>query len=223
MAHKIPLHHLTPHQSRVFDIVDEIRSGSIILLPTESQYAIACHFSNKKGIDRIRQIRNLDKDHTFTLLINNLTSISKFAQLSDVNFKFIKRLIPGPYTFILPATKEVPKLLLHPRRKTIGFRVPEYPICEAVLSELGDPMLAVSARTSDEVADQVGIFDREELFQQYDRIVDIMIDNDQLFENHQTSVIDLTGSEPVVLREGLGAEKLREVLLLFGHEISEEY
>jgi tRNA threonylcarbamoyl adenosine modification protein (Sua5/YciO/YrdC/YwlC family) len=223
MAQKLPLHYQTPHQSRVFDIVDEIRSGGIILLPTESQYAIACHFSNKKGIDRIRQIRNLEKDHTFTLLINNLTSISKFAQLSDVNFKFIKRLIPGPYTFILPATKEVPKLLLHPRRKTIGFRVPEYPICEAVLSELGDPMLAVSARTSDEVTDQVGIFDREELFNQYDKIVDIMIDNDQLFENHQTSVIDLTGAEPVVLREGLGAEKLREVLLLFGHEIPEEY
>lgn len=223
MGTRIELHPETPHHKRVFDIVDQIRAGGIVLLPTESQYSIACHYNNKKGIDRIRSIRELDKNHTFTLLINDLTAISRFAHLSDANFKLIKRLIPGPVTFILPATKEVPKLLLHPRRKTIGFRVPEYPICEAILTELDAPMLAVSARSSQEVNASVGVFEHEELFETYGNLVDIYIDNNEKLNADQTTVLDLTEDVPEIIRSGLGIDKTREVLLFLGYKIDEEF
>jgi len=222
MAKKINIHSETPQLKKVFEVADALRSGSTCLIPTESQYSIACLFSNKKGLDRIRQIRNLEKDHTFTLLIDSMNGISRFAQVSDSNFKLIKRLIPGPFTFILPATKEVPKLLLHPRRKTIGFRVSAYPICEAIIRELGEPLLAVSARSSDEQQLDSNYFDREELFELYDRKLDIIIDNNEPLFHHQTSVIDLTDEPATIHRQGLDFDRVEEVFNVMNYDLEKE-
>lgn len=208
MSVKIKIHPQSPQQRKIFDVADALRSGQICLLPTESQFSLACSYSNKRGLDRIRQLRDLGKDHTFTLLIDSLNGISKFAHVSDQNFKLIKRLIPGPFTFILPATKEVPKLLLHPRRRTIGFRVSSYPICEQVIRELGEPLLAVSARTSEGSAFEQSDLTRDDLFEMYAKGVDLMIDDESteslyLLSQSQTSVIDLTEDIARIYRRGM--------------------
>lgn len=227
MAQKIKIHPQTPQQRKVFDVVDALRSGQICLLPTESQYSLACSYSNKRGLDRIRHIRELDKDHTFTLLIDSLNGIARFAHVSDQNFKLIKRLIPGPITFILPATKEVPKLLLHPRRKTIGFRVSGYPICEHIIRELGEPLLAVSARsTVDSIPDQSEMI-RDTLFDTYSNGVDILVDDestesDFLLSQAQTSVIDLTGDTAKIYRQGMDFEKVVDAFNMMNFKLELE-
>lgn len=226
MARKISIHPVTPQQRLIFDAADALRAGQVCLIPTETQYALACRYSNKKGIERIRQLRNLDKSHTFTLLIDSMNGISRFAKVSDVNFKLIKRLIPGPYTFIMPSTKEVPRLLLHPRRKTIGFRVSSYPICEQIIAELGEPLLAVSARSSAEILTDT-IHNRHELFEHYNNGVDLIID-DQFngSTGHQapaqTSVIDLTDETATIIREGTEIDKVLEVFSIMNFEVELE-
>lgn len=213
MAEKITLHPVTPHIKRVFDIVDKLRSGSIMLFPSDTRYALGCDYVNKKGVERIRSVRRLDDDHLFTLICDSLNGISKFAKLSDDNFKIIKRLIPGPITFILPATKEVPKLLLHPKRKTVGFRVPDHPICQQIIGELGHPLLATSAKVPEDLAPGDGSEPEftEELFKAFDKLVDIMIDDEQELRTVESTIIDMTGDTPVVMRQGEGFEKVQDV------------
>ena len=227
MSQKIKIHPENPQQRKIFDVADALRSGQICLMPTESQFSLACSYSNKRGLDRIRQLRDLGKDHTFTLLIDSLNGISKFAHVSDQNFKLIKRLIPGPFTFILPATKEVPKLLLHPRRRTIGFRVSGYPICEQVIRELGEPLLAVSARTTDDSVPEQADMIRDELFNLYGNGVDIMIDDEStdniyLLSQSQTSVIDLTGDTAKIYRRGMDFDKVVDAFNMMNFELDLE-
>lgn len=211
MAEKIKLHPVTPHTQKIFQISDQMNSGAIALLPTDSQYALACVYTNKKGTDRIRQIRHLDKDHLFTLICDSLSGISKFAKMSDDNFKIIKRLIPGPYTFVLPATKEVPKLLLNQKRKTIGFRVPDYAICQKLIQELGEPIIATTAKTPEmDDANLANLF-KEDLFNALDKQVDIIIDHDQELDSNQSTVIDMTNDIPFIIRQGLGFDLVEEV------------
>lgn len=211
MAEKIKLHPETPHVKRIFEITDSIRSGGVALIPTDSQYALATVYSNKKGVDRIRQIRQLGKDHLFTLICDSLAGISKFAKMSDDNFKIIKRLIPGPYTFVLPATKEVPKLLLQSKRKTIGFRVPDYPICQKLIEELGEPLIATTAKTPELGTNGLDNLFREDLFRLLEKQVDVIIDNEQELSAEQSTIIDMTGEVPLVLRKGLGYEEFEYV------------
>jgi tRNA threonylcarbamoyl adenosine modification protein (Sua5/YciO/YrdC/YwlC family) len=213
MAEKITLHPVTPHIKRVFDIVDKLRGGSIMLFPSDTRYALGCDYMNKKGVDRIRNVRRLDDDHLFTLICDSLNGISQFAKLSDDNFKIIKRLIPGPITFILPATKEVPKLLLHPKRKTVGFRVPDHPICQQIIGELGHPLLATSAKVPEDLAPGDGAEPEftDELFQAFNKLVDIMIDDEQELRTVESTIIDMTGDAPVIVRQGEGFEKVQEV------------
>jgi len=212
MAEKIKLHPETPHQKRIFDITDRLHSDEIMLLPTDTQYALACSYSNKKGIERIRQIRRLKDDHLLTLLCDSLSGISKFAKLGDNQFKAIKRLIPGPYTFVLPATREVPKLLLNSRRQTIGFRVPEYPICEKLVEELGIPLIATTARHPDyDGISGNGTTDRLELFRRFEKQVDLIVDNEQNLAEEHSTIVDMSAEEPVVIRAGKGFDKFLEV------------
>ena len=222
MAQKIKLHSQTPHRKRIFELADLLSSGSVALFPTDSQYALGCCFDNKKGVDRIRLIRHLPKDHLFTLICDSLSGISKFAQLSDENFKIIKRLIPGPYTFVLPSTKEVPKLLLHPRRDTIGFRVPNSPICQEVISELGKPLIAATAKTPEMTENGLGTLTRERLFQKLEKQVDVIVDDDLTLKSEQSTIINMTGEVPVIIRRGLGIEELEEAFALENLEVTEE-
>jgi tRNA threonylcarbamoyl adenosine modification protein (Sua5/YciO/YrdC/YwlC family) len=211
MAERIKLHPETPHVKRLFEISDKIRDGAVVLFPTDSQYAIGCDYRNKKGIKRIRQIRELGKDDHLTILCDSLSGISKFAHISDYNFKLIKRLIPGPYTFILPATKEVPKLLVHPKKKTVGFRVPDYPICEGLVRELGNPMLGITAKKPEMDSNALEKFDREPFLRKFEKLVDVTIDNQQDLPSQETTILDMTDDNTKVLRRGLGIEEVEEV------------
>jgi len=216
MAERIKLHPYTPHMKRIFEIADMLKQGSVILFPTDSQYALGCEFSNKSGIRRIRQIRHLDKDHHFTLILDSLSGISRFAYLSDENFKLIKRLIPGPYTFILPATKEVPRLLVHPKKKTIGIRVPDYEICQKLIQEVKQPLLTVTAKKPEMEEGDLDKLEREELLSKFDKQVDVTIDDQQELLTDETTVVDLTNDQPEIIRKGLGYEAFKEALTLEG-------
>lgn len=211
MAERIKLHPETPHVKRLFELSDKIREGAVVLFPTDSQYALGCDYKNKKGIERIREIRELGKDDHLTLLCDSLSGIAKFAHISDYNFKLIKRLIPGPYTFILPATKEVPKLLVHPKKKTVGFRVPDYPICEGLVRELGNPMLAITAKKPQMNGDALEEFDREPFLREFEKLVDVTIDNQQDLPARETTILDMTDDNTKIVRRGLGIEKVEEV------------
>lgn len=211
MAERVKLHPETPHVKRIFEIADKIKQGDVILFPTDSQYAIGCDYKNKKGIERIREIRQLDKNDHLTILCDSLSGISKFAHISDHNFKLIKRLIPGPYTFILPATKEVPKLLVHPKKKTVGIRVPDYPIAQGLVREVGHPMLAITAKKPEMEEEALNAYEREPFLREFEKQVDIIIDNQQELPSRGTSILDMTDDNTKLLREGLGMEALEEV------------
>jgi len=221
MAERVKLHPVTPHMKRVFEIVDIIKRGGVILFPTDSQYALGCEYTNKKGIERIRQIRNLDDDHHLTIICDSLSGTSKFAHISDANFKIMKRLIPGPYTFILPATKEVPKLLVHPKKKTVGIRVPDYSISQEIINELGNPMLAITAKRPEMDNGALEELGREEFLRKFDKLVDVIIDNQQELPSEETTIIDMTGEQAVILRRGLGIEEAEETFTINGLQLQE--
>ena len=216
MVERIKLHPETPHAKRIFEITDMVRDGAVVLIPTDSQYALTCDYKNKKGIERIRKIRQLSKDSHLSILCDSLSGISKFAHINDENFKLIKRLIPGPYTLILPATKEVPKLLVHPKKKTVGIRVPDYPICHELVRELGHPMLAITAKKPSMTNGSLQKFEREPFLQEFDKLVDVTIDNQQELPSQETTVIDMTGDTAQIVREGLGLDKAKEVFQIQG-------
>lgn len=222
MANRIKLHPETPHQKRVFEIADEIKNNeSVLLFPSDSQYALGCDYKNKKGIDRIRKIRNLTKKDHLSVMCYSLQHVSTFANLTDENFKLIKRLIPGPYTFILPATREVPRLLVHPKKRTVGIRVPENQICLDIIKAVGRPLTAITARLDDVEYGDPSDTNREMFLSRFDKMVDIIVDDQQPLPSDQTTIIDLTGNQPALLRQGLGLERMSETLAFLGHELQE--
>lgn len=222
MAERIKLHPETPHVKRLFEIADKIRDGAVVLFPTDSQYAIGCDYKNKKGIKRIREIRNLSQDDHLTILCDLLSGIAKFAHISDHNFKLIKRLIPGPFTFILPATKAVPKLLVHPKKKTVGFRVPDYPITEGLVRELGNPMLAITAKKPEMNGNALEEFEREPFLREFEKSVDVIIDNQQDLPSKETTILDMTDDNTKILRRGLGIEQAEEIFRMQSTPLEEK-
>lgn len=221
MALRLKIHPDSPHRKKIFELTDELIQDAVALVPTDSQYALLCDYKNKKGIDRIRAIRRLGKNDHLTVMCHSLEHVSTFATLTDDNFKLIKRLIPGPYTFILPATREVPRLLTHPKKRTVGIRVPDYAICLDLIHELGHPALAITAKLPDVENGHPEDGNRELFLSRFDNIVDVIVDNQEPLESEETSVLDLTGDEPVLIREGRGMEKLKEAILLQGMVLSE--
>lgn len=219
MAERIKLHPETPHQKRLFEITDMLKDHAVILFPTDSQYALGCDYQNKKGIERIRKIRNMDKTDHLSVMCHSLEHVSTFAKLSDPNFKLIKRLIPGPYTFILPATRNVPKLLLHPKKRTVGIRVPDYPICQKMIEVMQRPLLAISARLDGVNYGNPSDSEREMFLSRFDKIVDVIIDNQQPLSDDESTIVDLTDHEPELIRSGPGMERLNEALSLEGQMV----
>ena len=142
VAKLIEIHPTDPQPRRIKAVVEIIRSGGLIAYPTDSSYAFGCHIGDKKAIDRIHRIRRTDKKHNFTLVCADLTEISVYARVDNWAYRMLKSMTPGPYTFILPATREVPKRLQNPKRRTIGLRVPDHVIVRAILEELGEPIMS---------------------------------------------------------------------------------
>lgn len=219
MAKRIKMHTETPHREKIFELTDDLRNEAVALLPTDSQYALVCDYQNKKGMDRIRKIRQMGKKDHLSVLCHSLEHVSIFAHLNDDNFKLIKRLIPGPYTFILPATREVPRLLTHPKKRTVGIRVPDYPICIELIEEMGRPLMAITAKLKGVEHGHPDDGDRELFLSRFDKIVDVIVDNQQPLVSDETTIVDLTGQPSAVLRKGLGVERLKEALALETREL----
>jgi len=196
----IEIHPQNPQPRLIRQAVDIIQSGGVIAYPTDSSYALGCRIGEKNAVERIRRIRQLDDKHNFTLVCRDLSELGLYAKVNTSTFRLIKAHTPGPYTFILNATREVPRILLHPKRRTIGVRVPEHPITQALLEELGEPLMSVSLIMPGE---KESLSDPYEMRDQLDHLVDLIIDGG-MGGLEPSTVVSLTDSEPEVLRVGAG-------------------
>lgn len=212
MANRIKLSREAPHRKGIFEVTDEIIQGGVGLMPTDSQYALICDYKNKNGIERIRQMRQLGKKAHLTVMCHSLEHVAIFAILSDDNFKLIKKLIPGTYTFVLPATREVPRLLTHPKKRTVGIRVPDCEICLDLIRELGRPLMAITAKLPNVEHAHPDDGDRELFLSRFDKIVDVIIDDQEELLSDPTTIVDLTGDGVKILRKGLGMARLEEAV-----------
>lgn len=209
MATLYSLHPQTPQKRSIEEICAALKSGAVLLYPTDTVYAIGCDLQAKSALQRVRQLKELSNDKPLTFLSSSLSNISEYAVVSDLAYRIMKRLIPGPYTFLLPATKLVPKLVMSPKRKTTGIRVPDSTICQAILEELGNPIISTSAHLPDEE-----ILEKAKLFDVLDRQVDIIIDDGSEPGLAVSTILDLTADEPTVIRQGLGWEALQNWLVV---------
>ena len=196
----IEVHPDNPQPRRVTEIVETIREGGLIAYPTDSSYAFGCHIGDKRAMDRIRRIRLTDKNHNFTLVCSDLSEISTYARVDNWAYRMVKSMTPGPYTFILPATREVPKRLQHPKRRTIGLRVPDHPLVRAVLQELGEPIMSSTLLLP---GDDRPLTDPQDIEERIGHEIDLIIDAGPT-GIEPTSVIDLSEDRVEVLRVGRG-------------------
>ena len=200
MAKFIEVHPDNPQPRRVAEIVETIREGGLIAYPTDSSYAFGCHIGDKRAMDRIRRIRRTDKNHNFTLVCSDLSEISTYARVDNWAYRMLRSMTPGPYTFILPATREVPKRLQHPKRRTIGLRVPDHPLVRAVLQELGEPIMSSTLLLP---GDDLPLTDPHDIEERIGHEIDLIIDAGPT-GIEPTSVIDLSEDRVEVLRVGRG-------------------
>ncbi len=193
--------HPTDPQPRLLSRAAEIVSrGGLVVYPTDSTYALGCQIGDKNALDRVRQIRRLDRHHHFTVACRDLSEISTYARVSDQNFRILKALTPGPFTFVLPATREVPRRLVHEKKKTIGLRIPDHPIALGLLEMLTYPLTTTTMQLP---GDEVPLVDPEDVRERLEHAVDLIIDGGRCGVV-LTTVVDLTGDAPVVVRQGLG-------------------
>jgi tRNA threonylcarbamoyl adenosine modification protein (Sua5/YciO/YrdC/YwlC family) len=200
MAQFFQIHPDNPQQRLITQAVDIIRKGGLVVYPTDCAYALGCHIGDKDALDRIRAIRKLDKDHNFTLMCRDLSELATYARVDNAVYRQIKHHTPGAYTFILEATAEVPRRLLHPKRKTIGLRVPDNNIALALLEGLGEPIMTSSLLMPGEDYPLTDPYDIRDSLEHH---VDLIIDGG-FCGMEATTVIDLTGEAPELLRQGMG-------------------
>lgn len=200
MAKLIEVHPRDPQPRRVRKIVERIRDGALIAYPTDSSYAFGCRIGDKKAIDRIHRIRRTDKRHNFTLVCADLSEISVYARVDNWAYRVIKSLTPGPYTFILPASRQLPKMLQNPKRRTIGIRVPDHVLVSAMLDELGEPIMSSTLSLP---GDDHPLTDPLEIEERIGHQVDVIIDCGPT-GLEPTSILDLSGGTVEVLRVGRG-------------------
>jgi tRNA threonylcarbamoyl adenosine modification protein (Sua5/YciO/YrdC/YwlC family) len=189
-----------PQARSIGQVVDLVREGGLIAYPTDSCFALGCQIGNKDGLDRIRDIRKLDDKHHFTLICRDFAQLGQFVQVSNSVFRLVKASTPGSYTFILPATREVPRRLLHPKKKTVGVRVPKHAVVQALLAELGEPLLSTTLFLP---GDEEPMTQGWEIKDRLDSAIDAVIDSGDCGVE-PTTVVDLSGDEPEILRYGAG-------------------
>jgi len=200
MAQYFEIHPDNPQQRLINQAADIVRRGGVIAYPTDSSYALACQIGDKQAIDRIRQIRRIDDKHNFTLVCRDLTEISTYAQVNNDTYRLLKSLTPGAFTFVLKATKEVPRRLQHPKRKTVGIRVPDQLIAQKILEQLNQPMLSstlILPNEKEALADPYEI--RERLSEQIDLIIDAGV-----IPYQPTTMIVNDNDFPEIVRQGKG-------------------
>lgn len=200
MARIIDIHPSDPQPRRIAEVVATIRGGGLVAYPTDSSYAFGCHIGDKRAMDRIRRIRRTDKKHNFTLVCSDLSEISLYARFDNWAYRLMKSMTPGPYTFILQATREVPKRLQNPRRRTIGLRVPDHPIVHAMLDALGEPIMSSTLTLP---GDDRPLTTAAEIEERIGHQIELIIDGGPI-GIEPTSVIDLSGGSVEILRVGRG-------------------
>jgi tRNA threonylcarbamoyl adenosine modification protein (Sua5/YciO/YrdC/YwlC family) len=200
MSQYFSIHPDNPQHRLIAQAAEIVRRGGVIVYPTDSVYALGCHIGDKQALDRIRNIRKVDKNHNFTLVCRDLSELANYAKVDNSDFRVLKASTPGAFTFILQATSEVPKRLLHPKRKTIGIRVPNSPIAQALLEELGEPMMSVTLILP---GDEYPLTDPYDIRQTLETQVDAVIDGGYC-GLEPTTVVDMTGDQPELRRQGMG-------------------
>ncbi len=208
MAQRFSIHPQNPQKRLIDRAVELLRSGGVVVYPTDSSYALGCRIDAKEALDRIRQIRQLPPHHQFSIACRDLSQAAHFARLTAEAFPIVRQLIPGPYTFILKATRELPRRLQHPKRKTIGVRLPDHPVAMALLEVLGEPIFTTTLILPGE---EEALSDPEEIVSRIGRQVDLILDVGEV-PYEPTTVIDFTGGAPEVIRWGKGADAVRKIV-----------
>lgn len=220
MAKVLTLHPDNPQSWIVDQITASLRSGAVVLYPTDTVYAIGCDMNSKTAIERVRQIKQMTHDKPLTFLCSSLSNIAIYAQVSDSAYRFMRKLIPGPYTFLLPATKLVPRLVMNPKRRTTGIRVPDHSICQALLEALDNPIISTSAHIPKDEANasahglpnqqELSRFSRYELFDRLERLVDVIVEDGSEPSTEVSTILDFTAADPMVVRKGLGWDAIAD-------------
>jgi tRNA threonylcarbamoyl adenosine modification protein (Sua5/YciO/YrdC/YwlC family) len=200
MARYFDVHPDNPQPRAIGQIVDLIRADRLIAYPTDSCFALGCRIGNPDGLERIRQIRRLDDKHHFTLVCRDFAQLGQFVHVSNAVFRAVKASTPGSYTFILPATREVPRRLQHPRKQTVGVRIPDHVVAQAIVTELGEPLLSSTLLLPDT---EDPMTQGWEIKERLDHVIDAVVDSGDCGVE-PTTVIDLSGDAPEVLRVGAG-------------------
>ena len=200
MSQFFQVHPVNPQLRLIHQAVEIVRNDGLIVYPTDSSYALGCHVGDKRGMERIRRIRALGSQHNFTLVCRDLSEIATYARVNNSAYRLLKSLTPGPYTFVLQATHEVPRRLQNPKRKTIGIRVPDHPVVQALLEELGEPLMSSTLILPGRELPETDVHDMRE---RLEHDVDLVIDGGHC-GLEPTTVIDMTGDVPRITRQGCG-------------------
>ncbi|GAA3462756.1 MULTISPECIES: L-threonylcarbamoyladenylate synthase [Saccharothrix] len=200
MARYFDVHPVNPQRRAIDQAVALIKADGLIAYPTDSCYALGCRLGNKDALDRIRRIRHLDDRHHFTLMCRDFAQLGQFVHVDNSVFRAIKAATPGSYTFILPATTEVPRRLMHPKKKTVGARIPDHPVAQALLAELGEPLLSSTLLLPDQ---EEPLVQGWEIKERLDHLVDAVLDSGDC-GTEPTTVVDFSQGEPEVVRVGAG-------------------
>ena len=200
MARYYDVHPVDPQPRAITQVVEILRDDGLIAYPTDSCYALGIQLGNRDGLDRIKKLRGLDDHHHFTLVCRDFAQLGQLVQLSNAAFRAVKAAIPGPYTFILPATSEVPKRLMHPKQRTVGVRIPDHPVVKALLEELGEPLLSSTLLLPDQ---ETPLTQGWEIKEELDNAVDAVIDSGEC-GTEPTTVVDFSDGAPEVARVGAG-------------------
>ena len=200
MSQYFEIHPENPQLRLIHRAVEIIRKGGVIVYPTDSSYALACHLGDKQALDKIRRIRQVDDKHNFTLVCKDLTQVATFTKIGNDAYRLIKSLTPGPFTFILDATREVPRKLLHPKKKTIGIRIPSHPVAQLLLEELGEALFSSTLILPGEKKAMKDPFDiRAKLEHELDLVIDAGI-----IESEETTMIEISSLGIEIIRQGTG-------------------
>ncbi|MET8773299.1 L-threonylcarbamoyladenylate synthase [Streptomyces sp. NPDC004658] len=200
MAKYFDVHPENPQPRSIGQVADAVRSGALIAYPTDSCYALGCRLGSRDGMDRIRSIRRLDNRHHFTLMCRDFAQLGQFVRVDNDVFRAVKASTPGSYTFILPATREVPRMLQHPKKKTVGVRIPDHVVTQALLAELGEPLLSSTLLLPDE---EEPLTQGWEIKDRLDHVVDAVVDSGDC-GTEPTTVVDFSSGEAEIVRHGAG-------------------
>ncbi|MBE9061749.1 L-threonylcarbamoyladenylate synthase [cf. Phormidesmis sp. LEGE 11477] len=212
MATLYEVHPVTPDLRTINALRDDLRQGAIMLYPTDTVYAIGCDLGSKSAIKKVRQLKQLSNDKPLTFLCASLSNVASYAHVTDPAYKIMKRLVPGPYTFLLPATKAVPKLVINPKRRTTGIRVPNSPLCLSLIEALDNPVISTSAISvvSDSAEADLESLSKVELFDRMEKLVDVVVDSEAELRHQVSTIVDVTDGFPQITRQGQGWQKAIE-------------